>query len=94
MGPFGNTRKGALSFFVRNVHLPEMIEKEGHIVWGYVAVGNGGSLLDYEAITDESSRAASLETENARLQRLVAELLVKNEQLRQQYLASLTVADG
>ena len=64
---------------------------------GYMAVGNGekeGSLLDHQAITsDESSRAAYLERENARLQRLVAELLVKNEELRQQYLATLTVAD-
>ena len=63
----------------------------------YVAVGNGesgGSLLDCEAMTsDESSQAAYLERENARLQRLVAELLVKNEQLRQLFLASLTVAD-
>jgi hypothetical protein len=63
----------------------------------YVAVGNGekgGSLLDHEAISsDQSSRAAYLERENARLQRLVAELLVKNEQLRQLYLKSLTVAD-
>jgi hypothetical protein len=74
-----------------------MIEKRGHVVCVYVAVGNGenrGSLLDHEAITsDESSRSAYLERENARLQRLVAELLVKNEQLRQLYLASLTVAD-
>jgi hypothetical protein len=63
----------------------------------YVAVGNGengGSLLDRQVISsDESSRAAYLERENARLQRLVAELLVKNEQLRRLYLASLTVAD-
>jgi hypothetical protein len=66
-------------------------------VCGYVAVGkdeNGGSVLDHQAITsDELSRAAYLERENARLQKLVAELLVKNEQLRQQYLASSTVAD-
>jgi hypothetical protein len=86
-----------LSPFVRNTDLPEMIEKRGHVVRGYVAVGNGengDSLLDHRAITsDESSRAAYLERENARLQRLVAELLVKNEQLRQLYLASLTVAD-
>jgi hypothetical protein len=62
-----------------------------------VVVGNSeneGSLLDHQAITsDELSRAAYLERENARLQRLVAELLVKNEQLRRQYLASLTVAE-
>jgi hypothetical protein len=74
-----------------------MIEKRGHVVCGYVAVGNGengDSLLDHQAITsDESSRAAYLERENARLQRLVAELLVKNEQLRRLYLASSTVSD-
>ena len=59
----------------------------------YLAVGNGNSrssLLDHQAMkNDESSRAEYLERENARLQRLVAELLVKNEQLRQLYLASL-----
>jgi hypothetical protein len=58
-----------------------------------MAVGNGNSessLLDYQAMKDdESRRAVYLERENARLQRLVAELLVKNEQLRQLYLASL-----
>ncbi len=78
-------------------NLPEMIRKEGHVVRGNGAVENGeeeGSLLDHQAITsDESGRAAYLERENARLQRLVAELLVRNEQLRQQYLAILTVAD-
>jgi hypothetical protein len=97
MGPFGMTRKGALSFFVRNTHLPEMTGKRGYVVCGYVAVGNGengGSELEHQTITsDEWRRAAYLERENARLQRLVAELLVKNEELRQQYLASLTVAD-
>ena len=71
--------------------------KRGHVVCGYVAVGNGesgGSLLDCEAMTsDESSQTAYLKRENARLQRLVAELLIKNEQLRQLFLASLTVAD-
>jgi hypothetical protein len=95
MGPFGNTRKGALSFCAQ--HAPEMIAKKGHVVREYVAVGNGengGSLLDHQTIiSDESSRAAYLESENARLQRLVAELLARNEQLRQLYLASLTVAD-
>jgi hypothetical protein len=66
-------------------------------VCDYVAVGNGengGSLLDHQAITSyESSRAVYLERENARLQRLVAELLVKNEQLRRLYLASSIVSD-
>ena len=74
-----------------------MIEERGHIVCGYVVVGNrknGGSFLDHQAITsDELSRAAYLERENARLQRLVAELLVKNEQLRQLYMTSLKVTD-
>ena len=62
----------------------------------YLAVGSGNSgssLLDHQAIkNDESSRTLYLERENARLQRLVAELLVKNEQLRQLYLASLASA--
>jgi hypothetical protein len=61
-----------------------------------VAVENGeseGSFLDQEAINgDEARRAAYLESENERLQRLVAELLVKNEELRQVYLAALAVA--
>ncbi len=82
---------------MRKTRLPEMIGKRGHAVRGNGAVENKekeGSLLDHQAITsDESSRAAYLERENARLQRLVAELLVSNEQLRQQYLATLTVAD-
>jgi hypothetical protein len=97
MGPFANTRKGALCFLFATRIYPEMIEKRGHVVCGYVAVGNGedgGSVLDHQAITsDDLSRAAYLERENARLQRLVAELLVKNEQLRQQSLASSIVAD-
>jgi hypothetical protein len=95
MGPFGNTRKGALSF-LSATSTGDDLEK-GHVVRGYVAVGNGekeGSLLDHQAMTnDDSSRTAFLERENARLQRLVAELLVSNEQLRQQYLAILSVAD-
>jgi hypothetical protein len=72
-------------------YLPEMTGSD------YMAVGNGengGSLSDHQAVTtDESSRAAYLERENARLQRLVAELLVRNEQLRRLYLATSTVAD-
>jgi hypothetical protein len=71
-------------------------EKGGYVVRGSGAVENGekeGSLLDHQAITsDASSRADYLERENARLQRLVAELLISNEQLRQQYLAILIVA--
>ena len=54
--------------------------------------------MDQAIKNDESSRAFYLERENARLQRLVAELLVKNEQLRQRYVASLahtaTVTDS
>ena len=57
----------------------------GHVVIGYG--DKGGSLLDHEAITsDELRRILYLERENARLQRLVAELLTKNEQLRQMCL--------
>jgi hypothetical protein len=59
----------------------------------YLAAANGNSrssLLDHQAMKNDAlSRAEYLERENARLQRLVAELLVKNEQLRQMYLASL-----
>ena len=44
----------------------------------------GGALLNHDSSkSDESRRIVYLERENARLQRLVAELLVKNEQLRQ-----------
>jgi hypothetical protein len=35
------------------------------------------------AYVEPSLRASELETENARLQRLVAELLARNQQLRQ-----------
>jgi hypothetical protein len=56
-------------------------------VVGQLGVGygkKGGALLDQDSSkSDESRRIIYLERENARLQRLVAELLVKNEQLRQ-----------
>jgi hypothetical protein len=49
--------------------------------------------LDYHAIKkDELKQIAHLEKENARLQQLVAELLIKNEQLRQMFVASSTPA--
>ena len=48
---------------------------------------NGRTLLGQAIKSDESRRIVYLERENARLQRLVAELLVKNEQLRQIYEA-------
>jgi hypothetical protein len=61
---------------------------------GVVYRENGGALLDHQAIkSDESRRIVYLEKENARLQRLVAELLVKNEQLRQMCEAPSAVAD-
>jgi hypothetical protein len=45
--------------------------------------------LNYEAMrNDELRQIAFLERENARLQQLVAELLIKNEQLRQLCVAS------
>src|ERR1700722_4854269 len=66
--------------------------KRGNAVCGYVAVEDGegeGSFLDQGSISsDEASRTRYLERENARLQRLVAELLVRNEELRRRYLAS------
>ena len=75
----------------------ELKLKRGHIVGRQVAVvrgENGGALLDHQAIkSDESRRIMYLERENARLQRLVAELLVKNEQLRQMSEPPSTVAD-
>jgi hypothetical protein len=71
--------------------------KSGNAVCGYVAVEDGegeGSFLDQGSISsDEASRARYLERENARLQRLVAELLARNEELRQRYLASLAAGD-
>ena len=73
-----------------------MTEKRGHVVWIWQleTEENGVSLLDHEAITSDGSGPGGIPGEgSARLQRLVAELLVKNEQLRQLYLASLTTAD-
>jgi hypothetical protein len=64
-------------------------------VVGQVRVGNGekgGAVLD-QSIKSDESRILYLERENARLQRLVAELFVKNEQLRQLYEAPSTAAD-
>jgi hypothetical protein len=69
--------------------------KRGHAVVGQVRVGNGekgGAVLD-QSIKSDESRILYLERENARLQRLVAELLVKNEQLRQMSEPPSTVAD-
>jgi hypothetical protein len=74
----------------------ELKLKRGHIVGRQVGVGygeKGEALLDQAIKSDESRRIVYLQRENARLQRLVAELLVKNEQLRQLYEAPSTVAD-
>jgi hypothetical protein len=50
-----------------------------------------GADLDYQAMASDQLRQITyLEKENARLQQLVAELLIKNEQLRQTYVASST----
>src|ERR1700733_6054631 len=86
-GPLWQYSQRGSFLFVRNPHLPEKIAKKGgHPGSGHVAVGNGengGSVWKGKGIGgDEWSRAAYLERENARLQRLVAELLVKNEELR------------
>jgi hypothetical protein len=49
--------------------------------------------VDPQAFTHEELRQVMrLERENARLQRLVAELLIKNEQLRQMHLAMNSAA--
>jgi hypothetical protein len=53
----------------------------------------GFHLEHQEISSDASIRATYLERENARLRRLVAELLVKNEELRQLCLA-FSRADG
>ena len=49
-------------------------------------IGGGerrGSLLNHQTIiSGDSKRILELEIENARLQRLVAELLIKNQRLR------------
>jgi len=51
--------------------------------------------VDPQAITnDELRQLIWLEKENARLQRLVAELLIKNEELRQMHLAYSTASDS
>ena len=64
---------------------------------GQLGVGygkKGGVLSDQDSIKgDESRRIVYLERENARLQRLVAELLTKNEQLRQMSEPPSNVAD-
>jgi hypothetical protein len=74
----------------------ELKIKRGHVVVGQVGIGYGekkGAVLDQAIKSDESRRIVYLERENARLQRLVAELLVKNEQLRQMSEPPSTVAD-
>jgi hypothetical protein len=49
--------------------------------------------VDPQAIAnDELRQIIWLERENARLQRIVAELLIKNEELRQMYLAYATAS--
>jgi hypothetical protein len=65
-------------------------------VVGQVRIGYGeerGAVLDQASKSDESRRIVYLERENARLQRLVAELLTKNEQLRQMSEPPSNVAD-
>jgi hypothetical protein len=69
---------------------------KGGSVARQVGFGSGdkeGAVLDQAIKNDESTRIVYLERENARLQRLVAELLVKNEQLRQMSEPPSTVAD-
>jgi hypothetical protein len=46
-------------------------------------LSSSGGRAALGCVDDDSRRILDLEIENARLQRLVAELLVKNQQLRQ-----------
>ena len=45
-------------------------------------MGSSSSIPDRQAATAYDDRLAELEIENSRLHRLVAELLIKNQQLR------------
>jgi len=45
-------------------------------------MGSSSSIPDRQATTAYDDRHAELEIENSRLHRLVAELLIKNQQLR------------
>jgi hypothetical protein len=47
------------------------------------------SLSSQPDTNDELWQVVRLERENARLQKLITELLIKNEQLRQMFVASL-----
>ncbi len=88
MGPFGNSPEGALCFWSqsRDAHSKGKRGRRGRARSGWIR-RQGGFFLDHQAITsDELRRILYLERENARLQRLVAELLTKNEQLRQMCL--------
>jgi hypothetical protein len=95
MGPLWQVWQRGFLLFASKAHRnptaflrgPELrTQKGGHIVVGQAGIGFGekkGAVLDQATKSDESGRILYLERENARLQRLVAELLVKNEQLRQ-----------
>jgi hypothetical protein len=49
-----------------------------------VTGGDTFSATQYSSAATDSSRVTELELENSRLHRLVAELLIKNQQLRKQ----------
>jgi hypothetical protein len=49
-----------------------------------VTGGDPFSATQYQSAAIDSSRVTELELENSRLHRLVAELLIKNQQLRKQ----------
>src|ERR1700721_1914984 len=60
MGPFGILAKGLFRFCSQHA-ATEVIEKRGHAVCVYVAVGNGengDSLLDHQAIISDELRRA------------------------------------
>jgi hypothetical protein len=59
---------------------PHNVTEEAELGIGY---GNPASLRRYsQSNVDYSERLVELEIENSRLHRLVAELLIKNQQLR------------
>jgi hypothetical protein len=63
-----------------------VVEREGRQSGPLEGAGRGdgwGGKVERKVMTDEGLRMAELETENLRLTRLVAELLLKNQKLRE-----------
>jgi hypothetical protein len=56
----------------------------GETAWSASRADSSPSMRRQPSAINDNSRLAELEIENSRLHRLVAELLVKNQQLRKQ----------